>query len=808
MMKKVWPCIAPYIVAIATFAAAAALYFAPQFEGRELTMHDITQYEGSSRDIDLHRERFGEDPQWTGNSFSGMPASLISMQYPGQILKRVSHWLEFMGRPASLIFLAMVGFFVMLLMFRVNAWVAIPMSLAYGFSTYFIIIIGAGHITKMIACAYAPLVVGSVRYALRRNIWLGASLTAFFGSLLIAANHPQIVYYFAFVVAALWINELVRAVKKNLLPRFWRATAAIAVAGVLALGSNLAPMWFINEWSKDSIRGGSELTLVADAPTRGAGLDLDYATAWSYGIGETFNLYIPGLYGGSADFAPDGEVADALARYGARGYATHLLSYWGDQPGTAGPTYLGAVALFFAVLALFMLPRRKTLWIVAVSLLAIMLAWGHNFMWLTKLFFYYFPGYDKFRAVATMLVIAQWAVPLLGALGLARLWRDEVKFENVKKSLKPTVLILGGISLVFMLFGRMLFDFVSPYDANMGLPEDVLAAMRSERAAMMRADALRSLVFVALAAGVVWLYMRGRLKRGVMVVLAAALVCADLVPIGMRYLSHSDFTFRRGARFVATDADRLILQDIEPGFRVFNVANGISAAFNEANTSYFHRSVGGYHGAKLQRYQDVIDRYLVRADMNVLNMLNVRYFIMTDEQGQPPVAVPNPDAFGAAWFVERVVVAENADEEIAALGVIDLSREAVVDRRFAHLLSPAATATVDSAAHITLVEFRPNYFRYEYATPYEATAVFSEIFYARGWRAYIDGVPAEHFRVNYILRGMVLPAGEHSVEFRFRAHNFNLISNITLVFSLLIIAALAASIAATVLCRKRKRKET
>ncbi len=372
--------------------------------------------------------------------------------------------------------------------------------------------------------------------------------------------------------------------------------------------------------------------------------------------------------------------------------------------------------------------------------------------------------------------------------------------------LKNTVYVLGGIALLFLIFGGMLFSFSSPSDAyyEQYIP-GISGSMMAERASMMRADALRSLIFVLLGAGTVWLYSRGKIKRGLMVALAAALVCIDLVVVDLRFLPHSKFEFRRKAAIEATEADKLIMQDTEPGFRVFNVMGGINGAFNEAGTSYFHRSVGGYHGAKLQRYQDIIDRYLGKADMGALNMLNTKYIIQPDEQGQP-VATVNPDANGAAWFVETITGVANPDEEIAALATIDNKREAVVDERFAHLLT-ATTSTADSMSYIDIVEYRPNYQKYDYFASDETFAVFSEIYYDKGWQAYIDGEPREHFRADYILRGMVLPAGKHTVEFRYRMKDFDRISNITLIFSLLIIASLAAAVVAAVLCKRGKRDE-
>lgn len=767
-MKK----LLPYIVALVVFGGVTAVMFAPQFEGRALRMQDVVQYEGSAADIIAQQKALGEDPQWTGNSFAGMPAYLINIKYPGQIFAKAYRVIEFMGRPASLVFMAMVAFFVMLVLMRVNPWAAIAPALAYGLSTYFVIIIAVGHITKMVALAYAPLLIGGVWFTFRRNLWLGAALSALFGALLIASNHPQIVYYFLFILVALWINELVRAVREKCVPRWAKATGALLIAGILAVGANFASLWYMQEYSKESIRGGSELS----GGQQGAGLDIEYATRWSYGIGETLNLYIPYLYGGSSEgnFAADGKVAEALAPYGERTMATHLPSYWGAQPGTSGPTYLGAVTLFLAVLGLFMLPRRKTWWIVAVSALAIMLAWGSNFMWLTKLFFEWFPAYDKFRTVAMILVIVEWTVPLLAAMALMKLWKEHP--ENLMRALWNAVLVLGGISLFFILFGGAVFDFSSPMDAQ--LPEDIRSAMRSERAAMMRGDAWRSLWFVCLGMTVVSTYALGKLKRGWVMAAFAVLVVADMAAVDARFFKRSDFVAKRNTEIKPTEADLEIMADKELGFRVFNLTVN---PFSDATTSAFHRSVGGYSAAKLQRYQDVIDRYLALGDPAVVDMLNVKYFITPDG------VMENPAPNGAAWFVESVETVATADEEINALGVLDLHNEAVA-------CVEIAPTPVDSMARISLVEYRPNYLRYEYSSSVPATAIFSEIYYDKGWQAYVDGEKAPHFRADYILRGMSLPAGEHTVEFRFRSPNFDVVNTVTLVCSIIILLGVAVAI--------------
>jgi hypothetical protein len=791
-MKK----LLPYVIAAAVFAAVTMVCFAPQFEGRRIVMHDVMQYEGTARDVLDNEKATGEDSHWSGTSFGGSPTYLSTIKYPGLLFKWVFKAEALIGgRPASLIFIAMAAFFAMLVMMRCRPWVALAPSLAYGLSTYFMIIIAVGHIGKMAALAYAPLLIGAVWMTLRRNMWLGAALSALFGAILLATNHPQIVYYFMFILVAMWVNELVRAVRKKTTARFAKASGALVVAAVLAVGAYMAPLWYLQEYSRESIRGGSELS----GAHTGDGLDLEYATQWSYGVGETVNMYIPYLNGGSSEgnFADDGAVAEALTPYGQRRVATQLPSYWGPQPMTSGPTYVGAAALFMAVLALFMLPRRRTLWVSAVSVLAIMLAWGSHFMPLTRLFFEYFPAYDKFRTVAMILVIVEWTVPLLGALALNRLWREAddsgrlpAGDTKVRGALKYTVCVLGGISLFLLLFGGTLFDFAAPYDTN--FPDDIQRAMQSERASMMRSDAFRSLVFVLLGAAVVWLYAARKIGRVWVMAALAVLVVVDLGAVDGRFLPHSKFEPVSNSEIKPTAADLEIMEDKELGYRVMNLT---VSPFNDATTSNFHRSVGGYSAAKLQRYQDVIDRYLVNVDQRVLDMLNVRYLITPDG------VVANPDANGAAWFVERATGVPTADEEIAALASIDSRREIVVDERFAHHLT-MTTTTADSVSWIRLTEYRPNYLKYEYSASDETFAIFSEIYYPRGWQAYIDGQPAEHFRADYILRAMVLPAGEHTVEFRFRSLHFDAVNNITLIFSLVILVCLGAAITATVKCRK------
>ncbi|WP_300255212.1 YfhO family protein [uncultured Alistipes sp.] len=813
----------PLAAAIVIFFVAAALYFIPQFRGEVLPQHDVIQYEGMTRDINDMRDRTGEDPQWTGGMFGGMPAYLINVEYPAQLVKnyvgKVVRWLD---TPAAFLFFAMTAFWIMLLIGGVNPWVGIIPALAYGFSTYFLLIIAAGHVTKMWALVYAPLMMGGAWMTLRKDVRIGAAVTALATALEIGANHPQITYYFLVAMAALWISEAVFAFREKRTGDFVRRTAALAAAGILALGANFAPLWYTAQHSPETIRGGSELAETVETDTRG--LDLDYATAWSYGKTETFNLLIPDFMGrDSATTLPaDGQTAAELSDIGRSlgapslgSWARQLPAYWGTQPYTGGPTYLGAAALFLALLGAFWSQGRNKWWIIAVSLLMILLAWGRNFMGFTELAFKYLPGYNKFRTVSMTLVVVQWAVPLLGAFALMQLWKGGMPRERIRKGIAWAAGITGGLCLLFALAGGSLFDFgraasadqmsdtfrqvfaangLQSYidrgmDAEWG--DAVAQAIAADRAGMMQADAWRSLGMILLAAGCVALWAARRIGRGTAVALLAAVMLLDLVPVDRRFLSDENFVSPRRTQVTPSAADRAIMQDTEPGYRVLNLT---VSPFNDATTSYFHRSVGGYHGAKLARYQDLIDRYLNDLNPAVLDMLNTRYLIVPGEDGQPR-AQRRTSAFGTAWFVDSLAGAASAQEEIDLLEKANLRTTAVVDDRLAEKIEPQApTPETLASARIGLTEYRPNYLRYEYSAPEKAVAVFSEIYYDKGWTAYVDGKESPYFRADYVLRAMELPAGKHVVEWRFRAPGWNTVEAVTGICSALILLGAAAAI--------------
>ena len=779
----------PTLVAVAVFALTSIIGFAPQLEGKVLPQHDIRQFDGMSRDIRECRADFDEDPQWTGAMFSGMPAYQINIKYPAQIIKRTVDWVQSLfTAPASMVFFAMLSAFVMALLMGMSAWVGLIVGLAYGLSTYFFLIIGAGHITKMWALVYAPAMLGAIHHTLRRNMWLGGALTAFFASLEVGANHPQITYYFVLTAVALFISELVYAVKEKRYKEFAKRTAVLVASAILALGANFAPLYYTMQHTSDTTRGGSALV-----EGERKGLDIDYATAWSYGTNESWNMLIPDFMGGDsgATFSRDGEVAEALKALGAdrrtaEQIAQQLPTYWGEQPYTAGPTYLGAVAIFLALLGLILASPRDRWWVLVATLLAILMSWGYHAMWFTELCFNHLPLYNKFRAVSTALVVVEWSVPLLAGVAL---WQLHKRWEE-KKFLTRAVAISAGVTaglcLIFAVAGGEIFDFgVEESVAMMGrafgdaeVGAVVAEAMATERAEILGADAWRSFLFVAVTALLLLGALRidSKWQKWALGALAL-LIVVDILPVNLRYLPYETFVSKRNTEIRPSSADKQIMADKELGYRVFNLS---VSPFNDATTSMFHRSVGGYHGAKMGRYQDLIDYYLNEEHSGVLDMLNTKYIISREGE-----VVERTTANGAAWFVQNVEIMANAEEELSALGAVDLKHTAVAEKG-------APRPNIEGAGVIELVEYRPNRLVYDYTlTGGTGVAVFSEIYYDKGWQAYLDGEPCDSFRADYLLRAMVLPEGSHRVEWRFRAPNWGLAETITLICSILIIFALA-----------------
>lgn len=792
----------PHVVALVVFAAITMLFFMPQYSGKSLRQLDMVQYWGMGKDIVEHRDLHGEDPQWTGNAFSGMPAYMVEMDYPGRLVKQLTDNVYFMGQPAAYMFLAMAGFYLMLLLFGVNPWLAMVGGVGYGLSTYFPIIIGAGHVTKMMAMCWVAPLIGSIYYAYRRNRYLGALLAGIFAAIEISCSHPQITYYFLFAILGLVIVEVVRAYKSRLWRQFTLTTLTLMGAAVLAVGANLVQLYYVNSYTSDSTRGPSELTASSTSNTT-SGLNKDYATAWSYGKGESFNLFIPNLVGGGSHsgFQKDGPVAESLKKYNAQSIATQLPGYWGDQSFTEGPVYLGAVMVFLFVLGLFVVGGAMRWWMVGVTALSLMLAWGHNFMWLSDLFLDYFPMYNKFRSVSMILVLVQWTVPLLGIWGLNEILNGRVEAKKLDRSLKWSLAITGGFALFAAFVLPSFLSFSSVSDTLMKLPDDVVSAMQTERAGMLRGDSLRSLLFVVLAAVAVWVYSKGYVKSTVMVSSLLLFTLVDLYNVDKRYLPDTKYHPVQTAKTMSmTDNDKQIRQDTTN----YRVANFSVDPFTDASTSYFHRSVGGYHAAKLRRYQDLIDAHLTKQNMAVYDMLNTKYIIAPDGVHQ------NQSAAGNAWFVEDVVFVDNANQEITSLGepAWNPRNKAFVDRRFEGQLKGMTTPVVDSSSSIALTNYKVNHLTYKSSAREPQVALFSEIYYDKGWTAYVDGTRVPYFRADYVLRGMVVPAGDHTIEWRFAAPNFALLVGITATCSLILLLGALGMIVYQLVVAVRKSRKT
>ncbi|MBQ6581229.1 MAG: hypothetical protein IIX32_04465, partial [Alistipes sp.] len=626
--------------------------------------------------------------------------------------------------------------------------------------------------------------------------------------------------YFLIAMAAMWLSEGIFAWREKSLNTFAKRTGILLAAGILGVGSNLSPLWQTMQHSKETIRGGSEL-VEKDAASGTDGLDLEYATAWSYGRAESLNMFVPDFMGGASTdtFAADGPVAESLREYGLEQMAQYMPRYRGAQPYTAGPTYLGAATIFLAIMALWLLPSRQRWWIVGASVFTLLMSWGNNLMWLTELLFDYLPGYNKFRTLSMALVVMQWTVPLLAALGIARVVAEDADTARIKKALRWAAGICIGVLLVMIVGGRSLGDYGMQEGGQslsaqlhemlsqqggeeyirQGVHEQIAwaaaSAMADERVDAMQADAWRSLLFVVLAAVAVAGYAARKVIKSapVLCCVLAVVVAADLINVDTRYLNHDSFVDAYTAKITPTEADRLIMEDKDPAYRVLNLT---VSPFNDATTSYFHRSVGGYHGAKLSRYQDMIDRHLSYLHEGVLDMLNVRYII--DSPTADGVFV-RETANGAAWMVESVVRASSPQEEIELVGKIDTKREAVMTDEY------LPENFNFSSGEISLEEYRPNYLRYKATAQGNALVVFSEIFTKQGWTVKIDGEEARPLRADYILRAVELPAGEHTVEWSYRAPNWALVEGIALACSVVVLAAFLLTL--IYLIRNARRQE-
>lgn len=795
------------IFAIIAFAAITLIYFTPILEGKRIKQHDIEMYKGMSQEINQFREETGEQSLWTNSMFGGMPAWNIGVQQNSNLMTYIQKIIG-LGFPSPImsVFISMLGFFILLLVLDCKIWISFIGALAYGFTSYLFIVMGAGHNSKAVAMAYmAPVIAGIILTYKGKYLW-GAVLTAIALALEIRAGHIQITYYLFMIVLIFVIAEFIETIKNKKYPEFFKASGILVCAAILAILTSTTTLYANYEFGKETMRGKPVLTENTGNQTRG--LDRDYVTQWSYGIGETWSLMIPNVKGGASAYIGNDNPALENADPRLRSMIAQNNAYWGDQPGTSGPVYVGAIVCFFFVLGLFVV-KGKIKWVLLIAtILSILLSWGKNFMGFTDFFLDYFPMYNKFRAVSMTLVIAEVCMPILAFLALAEVIRNPECLKKNKIYLYISFGLTAGLCLLFYIIPDVFFNFLSQGEAaqfaQLGAGKDgaIYQTFANElekvRIAIFKSDAIRSFLFITVAAIILLININGKLKNNVMFVMLAALVVLDMFPINKRYLNNDNFIDSRRFEkpFVMSEIDKQILQDNSLNYRVMDLTKN---TFNDASTSYFHKSIGGYHGAKLRRYQDIINRYLGGNSVgndgfwNVLNMLNTKYLIYP--QGNKPVANINPDAFGNAWIVSDIKWVTTPNEEIAAIENTDVKTTAIVNDEFRNVIGDFNPSSVSGT--IKLDSYKPNELVYSFNSSKDELVVFSEIWTNKGWTLWIDGNESPLIRADYILRAAVIPAGNHEIMMRYEPKIWKVGNTIQFISSLILILGLIAAIVLT-----------
>ena len=785
-----------HFFALVFFLIAALAYFYPVLQGKVIYQSDIVQYTGMAREQNDFRKETDSEPYWTNSAFGGMPTYQLGADYPHNYIKKLDRALRFLPRPADYLFLYFLGFYILLCCMKIDYRLAVLGALAFGFSTYLIIILGVGHNAKAHAIAYLPMLLGGILLTFRKQYIWGFALTAVAMALEISANHYQMTYYFMLLVLVIGTVYLIDAVRRKQLRHYLKSVGILLLAVALGIAANTSSILATKEYADWSTRGKSSLTIEPDGSARAntEGLDREYITQYSYGIAESLNIFIPRLFGGSnsENLGADSKTYTYLTEQGlsrsmALEFASGLPLYWGDQPIVAGPAYIGAIVFFLFILGTFLVHGRRKWWLLAGTLMALLLSWGKHFGLLTDFMIDYFPLYNRFRAVSSIQVILELCAPVLGILAVNECLKTTVPTANKLRALKISFFIVAGLAVLLFLI-KGLFDFTALNDATLGqyYGEEILSMIRRDREAVYVNDTFRSLVYVLLAALALWLYLKERIGRNLLLLALGILIAFDLVGVAGRYVDASDFVARREMKtpFSQTAMDRQILED--PAiFRVYDPEEGL----NGARTSYFHRSIGGYHAAKPAGIQDLFDFHIYKNNIEVLNMLNVKYVAQKDEEGNTYAAL-NPGANGNAWFVEELIAVPDADGEILALDSLNTKLQAVVNtQKF-----PGVTAgqfEKDSSATISLTGYQPNKLVYTTNNRAPGLAVFSEMYYPHGWQAYIDGQEVPHFSVNYVLRALEVPSGEHQITFRFEPQVVQTGSTVSLVSTILLALLIA-----------------
>lgn len=893
--KKMWPDAA----AIVLFAIITFVLFNPLFDNKQLKQSDINQYKYMSKEIADYREKTGEEALWTNSMFGGMPAYQISVYYGHNFLSFVDKYVMKLGLPvpANYFFLYMVGFFILFRVLKIDPWVSVVAAIAFAFSSYFVVILEAGHNSKANAIGYMAPTLAFIILTFRGHYIKGGILATLFLSLELHANHPQITYYLGLIILIFGAVELVKAIKEKTIANFAKATGISVIALTIGLLVNLGLYMTTLEYSPYTIRGKAELSFDSHLKSAG-GLDKDYATQWSYGKGESWSLLIPNAKGGASGYL--GQNPDALKNADPqfRQNLAQQNAYWGDQPGTSGPVYVGAIVVFFFILGLFIV-KSELKWVLLIAtILSITLAWGKNMMWLTDIFMDYVPGYNKFRAVSMILVIAQLSMALLAFLAVWELFKNPDTFKTSKKYVFISLGLSGGVALIFALMPGAFFSFLSQMEiaqlaqlkledaANAMAYQNFFADLEAARKSIFAADAWRSTVLILVAFGLLWIFGSGKLPKQAFIGLLGFLILIDMAPVVGRYLTDKNYERKSNGKNILqpSTADLQILEDKDLSYRVFNLTENL---VQDASTSYFHKSIGGYHGAKLRRYQDLIEYHIGKFNLEVIGMLNTKYFIQSTQDGQL-MAIPNSSALGNAWFASNIRWVNTPDQEITLLGKVivienigenygfniygrelkpndtmmisvpielktklgkdkkplqlDLSRlelkagetyiignnptdttpnfvnvggseagdilgkqqfkatvvstfnprhDVIIDKQFKAAVGDFKP-TNNLEGSITLDEYKPNNLKYSFKSAFDQMVVFSEIYYPKGWNAYIDGKLVEHFRVDYVLRGLVVPKGDHKIEFKFEPTSYKIGSMVTTIASAIVVLGVLA----------------
>jgi len=792
----------PHTLVIFGFVIISLTYFNPVLQGKKIFQSDIMQYIGMAKQQNDFRANTGEETYWTNSAFGGMPTYQLGAHYPNNYIKKIDRVMRFLPRPADYLFLYLIGFYVLLLVLKVDYKLAVLGSLAFGFSTYLIIILGVGHNAKAHAIAYMPLVLSGILLTFQKKYVFGFLLTTVALGLELSANHYQMTFYLLLLVLVLGLVFLIEAYKNSALVEFFKGIVVLLVAVLLSIGLNATNLLATQEYVKESTRGKSELTINPDKSPKEItnGLNREYITAFSYGKVETLNLFIPRFMGGGS-YENVGKNSETYAYFKKLG-ATPIQAlnevkqtptYWGEQPIVEAPAYIGAVVIFLFILALYLVKGPEKRWLIIGTVMSLLLSYGKNLEFLTDLFIDYFPLYNKFRAVSSIQVILELCIPILAVLGLKELIAKGHDKKEQVKALKNTLFITLGITVTLLIFKNSLFDFVGNNDGRFidAYGQGFIDAVKSDRIVFFTNDTLRTLILILVSAVTIWFFLKEKVSKDLLLVILGILILFDLVAVDRRYVNNEDFVAASSVQnpYQANQIDIGILKDTTH-YRIFDLTTG------NTKPSYFHNSLNGYHAAKMKRYDDVFNFYITQNHLGVLSMLNTKYIIAQNEEGKA-TTYENSEAHGNAWFIKNILFVKTPDEEILSLDSLDVKNNVVINKdEFGQFFKTesASAYRLDSIANVKLVAYQPNYLKYKTNNLNDGFLVFSENYYAQGWNAYLDGKMMPHLRVNYILRGLQIPSGNHVIEFKFEPQVIETGSTITMLSSVTLLLLLISGL--------------